>query len=112
MHGVRRHTSYELAKGRLGCCKCWVDCFVAMCCWVQILVSCTKGILNDTLETPHDILRRVLPERLHPRWVIQKCLTQVCLKLEWGWFEGGEYQQGWAGKHCNLPPQQSQPATS
>lgn len=23
----------------------------------QILVSCTKGILNDTLETPHDILK-------------------------------------------------------
>ncbi len=28
---------------------------------VQILVSCTKGILNDTLETPQHILSRVLP---------------------------------------------------
>lgn len=37
------------------------------CCMVtlQILVSCTKGILNDTLETPHDILKRVLPVKLH-----------------------------------------------
>lgn len=33
----------------------------------QIIVSCTKGILNGTLETPHDILTRVLPPRLHPR---------------------------------------------
>ncbi|GAB4816038.1 hypothetical protein N2152v2_003084 [Parachlorella kessleri] len=33
----------------------------------KILVSCTKGILNDTLETPHDILNRVLPDRLHSR---------------------------------------------
>lgn len=28
---------------------------------LQILVSCTKGILNDTLETPQHILSRVLP---------------------------------------------------
>lgn len=27
----------------------------------QILVSCTKGILNDTLETPNEIIQRVLP---------------------------------------------------
>lgn len=33
----------------------------------QILVSCTKGILNDTLETPNHILTRVLPEALHGR---------------------------------------------
>eukprot|EP00887_Chlorella_sp_A99_P004238 scaffold15.g4238.t1 len=33
----------------------------------QIVVSCTKGILNGTLETPHDILKRVLPPRLHAR---------------------------------------------
>ncbi|KAL4427998.1 hypothetical protein ABPG75_002087 [Micractinium tetrahymenae] len=33
----------------------------------SILVSCTKGILNDTLETPNEILKRVLPARLHPR---------------------------------------------
>lgn len=33
----------------------------------QILVSCTKGILNDTLETPNQILSRVLPEKLHNR---------------------------------------------
>ncbi|PSC69774.1 glycerol-3-phosphate dehydrogenase [Micractinium conductrix] len=32
-----------------------------------ILVSCTKGILNDTLETPNEILKRVLPPRLHTR---------------------------------------------
>eukprot|EP00884_Botryococcus_braunii_P021955 jgi/Botrbrau1/8443/Bobra.0237s0062.1 len=33
----------------------------------QILVSCTKGILNDTLETPNQILKRVLPPEVHPR---------------------------------------------
>lgn len=33
----------------------------------SILVSCTKGILNDTLETPNEILKRVLPPRLHSR---------------------------------------------
>lgn len=33
----------------------------------QILVSCTKGILNDTLETPNQILQRVLPQPLHAR---------------------------------------------
>lgn len=33
----------------------------------QIICSCTKGILNDTLETPDAILRRVLPARLHSR---------------------------------------------
>jgi len=33
----------------------------------HILVSCTKGILNDTLETPNEILARVLPEELHGR---------------------------------------------
>ena len=33
----------------------------------QIICSCTKGILNDTLETPDAILRRVLPPRLHSR---------------------------------------------
>lgn len=27
---------------------------------MQILVSCTKGILNETLETPHEILSRIL----------------------------------------------------
>lgn len=32
-----------------------------------ILVSCTKGILNDTLETPNEILKRVLPRELHSR---------------------------------------------
>ncbi len=31
---------------------------------VQILVSCTKGILNDTLETPQHILSRVLPSEM------------------------------------------------
>lgn len=30
----------------------------------QILVSCTKGILNDTLETPQHILSRVLPSEM------------------------------------------------
>lgn len=30
-------------------------------------MCCTKGILNETLETPHQILKRVLPQRLHPR---------------------------------------------
>ncbi|KAK9909230.1 hypothetical protein WJX75_009218 [Coccomyxa subellipsoidea] len=31
----------------------------------QIIVSCTKGILNDTLETVNQILTRVVPETLH-----------------------------------------------
>jgi len=33
----------------------------------QVLVSCTKGILNDTLETVNEILERVLPTAFHPR---------------------------------------------
>lgn len=33
----------------------------------QILCSCTKGILNETLETPDQILKRVLPLELHGR---------------------------------------------
>lgn len=37
----------------------------------SILVSCTKGILNDTLETPNEILKRVLPPRLHNRCAAQ-----------------------------------------
>lgn len=31
----------------------------------KILVSCSKGILNDTLETVDDILHRVLPVEFH-----------------------------------------------
>jgi hypothetical protein len=31
----------------------------------SILVSCTKGILNETLETVHEVLVRVLPKPLH-----------------------------------------------
>ena len=30
-------------------------------------MSCTKGILNDTLETVNQILTRVLPPALHER---------------------------------------------
>ena len=33
----------------------------------KILVSCSKGILNETLETVHEILQRILPERVHSR---------------------------------------------
>jgi len=33
----------------------------------QIIVSCSKGILNDTLETVDEILERVLPPAFHPR---------------------------------------------
>lgn len=33
----------------------------------QILISCTKGILNDTLETVDEILSRVLPPECHSR---------------------------------------------
>ena len=33
----------------------------------QIVVSCTKGILNDSLETTHQILQRVLPPQQHDR---------------------------------------------
>ena len=37
-------------------------------CWLlQILVSCTKGILNDSLETTNQILTRVLPPAFHSR---------------------------------------------
>ena len=38
-----------------------------MCRLAQVLVSCTKGILNDTLETVDRILERVLPAAFHPR---------------------------------------------
>ena len=31
------------------------------------MVSCTKGILNDTLETVNQVLERVLPEAFHSR---------------------------------------------
>ena len=31
------------------------------------MVSCTKGILNDSLETTNQILQRVLPAALHDR---------------------------------------------
>lgn len=31
----------------------------------HIIVSCSKGILNDTLETVDEILQRVLPRRFH-----------------------------------------------
>ena len=34
---------------------------------VQIVVSCTKGISVDSLETVNQILTRVLPEALHSR---------------------------------------------
>lgn len=34
---------------------------------LQIVVSCTKGILNDSLETVNQVLERVLPEPLHGR---------------------------------------------
>ena len=34
---------------------------------MQIVVSCTKGISVDSLETVNQILTRVLPEALHSR---------------------------------------------
>lgn len=33
----------------------------------HIIVSCTKGILNDTLETVNEVMVRILPSRLHRR---------------------------------------------
>ena len=33
----------------------------------KILVSCTKGILNETLETVDEILHRILPSSFHSR---------------------------------------------
>lgn len=33
----------------------------------QILVSCTKGIVNDSLETVNQVLERVLPPAFHSR---------------------------------------------
>jgi glycerol-3-phosphate dehydrogenase (NAD(P)+) len=32
-----------------------------------IVVSCSKGILNGTLETVEQLLLRVLPASVHPR---------------------------------------------
>jgi len=34
---------------------------------LQIMISCTKGILNDTLETVNQVLERVLPPSFHSR---------------------------------------------
>ena len=34
---------------------------------MQIIVSCTKGILNDSLETTNQILQRVLPTSFRSR---------------------------------------------
>lgn len=34
---------------------------------MQILISCTKGILNDSLETVNQVLERVLPPSFHNR---------------------------------------------
>ena len=34
---------------------------------LQIVVSCSKGISNDTLETVNQIMTRVLPPPLHSR---------------------------------------------
>ena len=34
---------------------------------VQIMISCTKGILNDTLETVNQIMERALPSAFHSR---------------------------------------------
>ena len=33
----------------------------------QIIVSCTKGITTDTLETVDEVLQRILPEALTSR---------------------------------------------
>lgn len=35
----------------------------------QIIISCTKGIVNDTLETPDEILSKALPDFLKNRYV-------------------------------------------
>ena len=50
---------------RLFCVAAWRFSQVMLC--AQILVSCTKGILNDTLETVDQILVRVLPPAFHSR---------------------------------------------
>ena len=34
---------------------------------MQIMISCTKGILNDSLETVNQVLERVLPKTFHHR---------------------------------------------
>lgn len=34
---------------------------------LQIMISCTKGILNDSLETVNQVLERVLPHDFHNR---------------------------------------------
>ena len=44
--------------------------FLAQLTWavfVQIMISCTKGILNDSLETVNQVLERVLPHNFHDR---------------------------------------------
>ena len=59
-----RKTRLLSGEGCRSPARCYALARAYPCCSLR---SCTKGILNDTLETPHDILRRVLPERLHPR---------------------------------------------
>lgn len=59
------HANLWLHNKAAHCCSV-VSAMVSTACLMlrgllQILVSCTKGILNDTLETPQHILSRVLP---------------------------------------------------
>lgn len=44
----------------------------------HVIISCTKGILNDTLETPDDIIKRALPEKLHSRCVLSDARYSLC----------------------------------
>ena len=56
----------SLLQAMISCTECLFKCFApqfssSLALLLQILVSCTKGILNDSLETPQQILSRVLP---------------------------------------------------
>ncbi len=60
MHQVMTvHAASSVTRVKMYHCSDAYPCMMVLL--VQILVSCTKGILNDTLETPQHILSRVLP---------------------------------------------------
>lgn len=54
-------------SGQVGCSQHRQNCIQSKAVFLQIVVSCTKGISVDSLETVNQILTRVLPEALHSR---------------------------------------------
>ena len=57
---VIHSSANHVTTGSSGAADCEAPC-------PQIVVSCTKGISVDSLETVNQILTRVLPEPLHSR---------------------------------------------